>query len=29
MLIRSANLEDAPVLLRIYAPYVQETAVTF
>ncbi|MBR3015615.1 MAG: N-acetyltransferase [Clostridia bacterium] len=29
MLICSAKPEDAPVLLKIYAPYVQETAITF
>ena len=29
MNIRSAKPEDAPVLLKIYAPYVRETAITF
>ncbi len=29
MLIRSAKPEDAPALLAIYAPYVQDTAITF
>ena len=27
--IRIANLKDAPELLKIYAPYVRETAITF
>ncbi len=27
--IRVANLEDVPGLLKIYAPYVRETAITF
>lgn len=29
MVIRTARLEDAQKLLEIYAPYVEETAVTF
>ena len=29
MFIRSANPADAPKLLKIYAPYVKETAITF
>ena len=29
MLIRSAQVSDAPALLRIYAPYVRDTAITF
>ena len=27
--IRTARLSDAPVLLKIYAPYVEKTAITF
>ena len=27
--IRSITLEDAPELVRIYAPYVEKTAITF
>ena len=27
--IRAAKKEDAPQLLKIYAPYVEETAITF
>ena len=29
MNIRSATLKDAPALVKIYAPYVEQTAVTF
>ena len=29
MLIRSAQVSDAPALLDIYAPYVRDTAITF
>ena len=29
MLIRSAQVSDAPTLLAIYAPYVRDTAITF
>lgn len=29
MIIREANLNDAPALLRLYAPYVEHTAITF
>ena len=27
--IRTARLSDAPALLKIYAPYVEKTAITF
>ena len=27
--IRPVTLEDAPELVRIYAPYVEKTAITF
>ena len=27
--IRTARLSDVPVLLKIYAPYVEKTAITF
>ena len=27
--IRTANLDDAAALLAIYAPYVEQTAITF
>ena len=27
--IRSANVSDAPALLALYAPYVEQTAITF
>ena len=27
--IRTARLSDAPVLLKICAPYVEKTAITF
>ena len=27
--IRTAHLSDAPALLKIYAPYVEKTAITF
>lgn len=29
MIIRTASEADAPVLLEIYAPYVERTAITF
>ncbi|MFQ7256076.1 MAG: N-acetyltransferase family protein, partial [Streptococcus sp.] len=29
MKIRPVTLEDAPELVRIYAPYVEKTAITF